>query len=124
MKIVLAEDEPKVLEFLELFFRDAGHEVLTTSSGQGTLDLLRSAQPDVLLLDLWLTDNIDGMAILKQHKQLSPKTSAIVISGTEEESAEADVRKLGAVALLKKPIRLDELDELVRRLRDRRPDGA
>ncbi len=113
MKILIAEDESKLLESLQAYFQAAGHTVAGTETGQGAIDALRAGAPDVLLLDMWLKDAVSGMQVLKEAKQIAPKTTVIVITGLEEESIEQDVLQLGALALLRKPIRLDELDRLI-----------
>lgn len=113
MKILIAEDESKLLESLQAFFKAAGHTVSGTETGQGAIDALRADAPDVLLLDMWLKDAVNGLQVLKESKRIAPKTAVIVVTGLEEESVEEDVLKLGALALLRKPIRLDELEQLV-----------
>ena len=113
MKILIAEDESKLLESLQAYFKAAGHTVAGTETGQGAIDALRSDAPDVLLLDMWLKDAVTGLQVLKEAKRIAPKTTVIVITGLEEESIEEEALKLGALSLLRKPIRLDELEQLV-----------
>ena len=112
MKILIVEDEPKVAQRFTSHFQRQGHEVLTSDTGVGALDQLKRHQPEFMLLDLWLKDSTTGMMVLKQVRQLSPKTITVVSTGLEEVSQDEIVR-LGASALLRKPVRLDELDHLV-----------
>lgn len=123
MTIVIVEDEPKVLDLLKGYFEASGHRVLGSETGQGALELLQRQRPDLLLLDLWLKGKINGLGVLKEAKQLSPQTIVIVITGLEESSQE-ELVKLGAAALVKKPIRLDELDQLVSQVVPSRPTPA
>ena len=113
MRVLIAEDEPKVREFLQLHFQMAGHQVDGTPSAQGIREHLSRQAPDVLLLDMWLQDSKDGFAVLEEARRLAPRTAIIVITGIEEDTTRERALKLGALALLNKPIRLEELDSLV-----------
>ena len=112
MIVLIVEDEPKVQQLLKEHFERQGHQMLGTGSGDEAMQLLRQHQPHIMLLDLWLKGKIDGMSVLKEAKMISPKTRVIVATGFEESSGE-QIAKLGAIALLKKPIRLEELDRLI-----------
>ncbi len=114
MTILIVEDEPKAAKLLTSYFAGKGYEVLSADSGERALELLQSRQPDLALLDLWLKGKLNGMGVLKGLTRASPKTKAIVITGLDE-SAKAEALRLGAIAFLRKPIRLDDLDQLLRR---------
>jgi len=112
MTLLIVEDESKVLHVLATHFEEQGHTVLTSETGEGALALLAQHHPDAMLLDLWLKGKLNGVGVLKEFPRLSPKTAVIVITGLEE-SPQEEVVQLGAKALLRKPIRLDELDRLL-----------
>ncbi len=116
MKILTVEDEPKVVETLRAYLEASGHQVSTATTGQGALVILQTMLPDVMLLDLMLKDKISGKDVLAEVQRLSPKTVVIVTTGFEEEASHQEVLKLGAITVLKKPIRLDELDELLAKI--------
>ena len=116
MRILIAEDEPKARQFLLEHFQAAGYEVDATSSSLGVFDGLHRRPTDVLLLDMWLEDSTDGVNVLREVRKMSPKTAVIVLTGVEEDNTRETVLGLGALALFNKPIRLDELDDLLARL--------
>ena len=116
MRILIAEDEPKARQFLVEHFQAAGYEVEGTSSSLGIFEGLHRRPADVLLLDMWLEDSTDGLAVLREVRNMSPKTSVIVITGVEEDATREEVFQLGASAMFQKPIRLDELDDAITRL--------
>lgn len=118
MKILIVEDEPMVPELLASRFEQQGFEVLSTDTGEGALELIRLHQPDVILLDLWLKGTIDGFAVLNTCQQHFSKTVVIVMTGRDEVS-EQQVLRQGAFAFLKKPIRLEQLEELLRQIQHR-----
>ena len=112
MKILVVEDEPKVVDIIRNHFVGQGHEVFSSETGQGALDLLERHRPDLMLLDLWLKDAINGLAVLKERPRLSAKTTVIVMTGLED-SSQDELVSLGAAALMRKPVRLEELSDLV-----------
>jgi len=116
MIILIVEDEPKVQELLRPYFEAQGHHVFVTETGEGALELIQRHPPDVVLLDMWLRGKMNGMSVLKETKHLSPQTSVVVITGLDEPPRE-EVVQSGAAAFLKKPIRLQELDQLLQQFR-------
>jgi CheY-like chemotaxis protein len=67
-RILCIEDEPGMLDLLELILEAAGYECLRAQDGRVGLDMMRSEQPDVVLLDLMLPE-VDGAEVLLQKKQ-------------------------------------------------------
>jgi len=112
MTILIVEDEPKVLELLTTHFEGQGLTVLASETGEEALELLAQHHPEAMLLDLWLKGALNGMGVLKESTHLSPKTAVIVITGLEEFPQE-ELLKLGARACLRKPVRLEELDQIL-----------
>ena len=116
MKILIVEDEPKVQQMLRDYFETKGYAVSTSTTGQGALIILQTSLPEVMLLDLMLKDKVSGKEVLADVQRISPKTVVIVTTGLEEEASHQEVLRLGAIAVLKKPIRLEELDELLEKI--------
>lgn len=115
MTILIVEDEPKVHDLLRPHFEGKGYKVLGTETGEGALELIQRHQPDVVLLDLSLKGKVNGVGVLKAYRQVSSKTKVIVITGLDEPPKE-EVFQLGACAFLKKPIRLEDLEQLLAQL--------
>ena len=114
MRILVVEDEPKVLQLLTAHFQSQGHQVASSDTGEGALASLQRELPDLLLVDVLLKGKVDGLQVLQKAKELNPHVKAVVITGSDEVSRD-DITRLGA-AFLKKPIRLEELDQLIARL--------
>ena len=114
MTILIVEDEPKVLELLSMFFTGRGHRVLTNESGEGALPLL-DQKPDVLVLDMWLKGRLNGMDVMKEARRRLPSISIVVITGLEDVPQDELVAH-GVTALMRKPIRLEELDLLLKQV--------
>ncbi len=113
MNVLIVEDEPKVLNLLTSHFQSQGHQVAGYDSGERAVaHLQRHPPPDVLLVDVFLKGDVDGLRVLRHARQVNPRVKAVVITGSDEVSRE-DMIPLDA-AFLKKPIRLEELDQLVK----------
>ncbi|HAM40419.1 MAG: hypothetical protein A3I71_02885 [Omnitrophica WOR_2 bacterium RIFCSPLOWO2_02_FULL_63_16] len=114
MRILVVEDEPKVLQLFTAHFQAQGHQVASSDTGEGALEALQRDLPDLLLVDVLLKGKVDGLQVLRRAKELNPRVKVVVITGSDEVCRD-DVIRLGA-AFLKKPIRLEELDELISQL--------
>lgn len=113
MKLLIVEDEPKIRALLSSYFQGHGHEVLTTESGEEALTLLQQHQPTLVLLDLSLKGKLGGREVLKETPQHAPASKVVVVTGLVEASEE-EFLKLGASGLLRKPIELEALSQILR----------
>ena len=59
-KILLVDDEPDILEFLEYNLKKEGFEVSTASNGNEAIKLAKKVIPDLILLDVMMPE-MDGM---------------------------------------------------------------
>lgn len=76
-KIIIAEDEPILIEMYKLYFERAGYEVLKANNGRECIDFVKKEKPDIILLDI-LMPRVDGWEVLKQLKT-DPETKQIPI---------------------------------------------
>ncbi len=63
-RLVVVEDDTDILEMLTLAFTDAGYTVLPWTQGADAHPFIRTAQPDVVILDLWLEHPQAGSMVL------------------------------------------------------------
>ncbi len=108
-KILLVDDEPAILKVLGIKLRVSGYEVITAISGEEALELIESARPDMVLLDIILP-GIDGLQVLQKVRP-SSDLPIIAFSARSENGPKA--LSLGASDFLTKPF---DVDELVRRI--------
>ena len=67
-KILIADDEHKIVMTLEYAFRKAGYEVFIARDGTEVLELLKEQIPDLILLDIMMP-NLDGYSTLSEIKK-------------------------------------------------------
>jgi DNA-binding response OmpR family regulator len=111
-RIVVVEDDTDILEMLTLALTDAGYTVLPWTQGAGADTFIRDAQPDLVMLDLWLEHPQAGSMVLGLL-MIDPTTQQIpvIISSAYRQllgDQEAHLRTRGYV-LMDKPYRLDDL---------------
>jgi two-component system response regulator AtoC len=107
-QLLLVDDEPSVREAFALRLSDQGYIVQTAGSGEEALSLLRSFEPDILILDL-VMPNLSGLDVLARVKQSSPHLLVILHTarGTVKDAVEAT--KLGAFDFVAKSIDMEDL---------------
>jgi len=119
LTILLIDDEDPQLQSLKSFLSRRGYEVFTATNGQ---DGYQTAQKNII--DLVITDSRmpewSGFTVLKKIKELNPDIDVVMMTayGTVQDAVQ--IMKAGAYNYLSKPVDLDELDNLVKRVQERR----
>ena len=111
-RVLVIDDHPKVLKFIEIDLKLRGFEVISATSAQDLTALLRSHQPDIMLLDM-IMPGVDGFQALKELRAVS-KLPVIAFSaspGTQDEAM-----RLGANDFMHKPFDPDDMAIKIREL--------
>jgi two-component system NtrC family response regulator len=119
LEILVVEDEAFQREMLREFLSTEGHRVETAEGGKDALDLIENRYFDLILLDLRMPD-MDGLETLREIKKDNPEMDTLIVTafGTIETAVEA--MKAGARDYITKPIDIEELSLLIRRIADHR----
>ena len=106
--VLIVDDEPEIRESLAAILVDEGYTVTMAATAGEALELIRDADYDVVLLDIWLPDR-DGLDTLTEIRQIEPARvpEVIIISGHGTIEAAVRATKLGAYDFLEKPLSLD-----------------
>ncbi len=126
-KILIVDDTPVVLDFLEVIFRQEGFDVDRAVGGYQALDLASATPPEIVLVDLMMP-GIDGLEVCRRMRA-DPRTSRtpiLVYSASAGDSIEAQARAAGADGFLGKTLHHAELVARVRDwlAADSRPGGT
>jgi UDP-3-O-[3-hydroxymyristoyl] N-acetylglucosamine deacetylase len=107
-KILVVDDEARVRESIREILTDEGYRVTEAADGARVLDLIKSEQPHLVLLDIWMPE-IDGIGLLKDIKKAAPDLNVIMISGHGNIHTAVTATKLGAFDFMEKPLSLEGL---------------
>ncbi len=111
-KVLLVDDEPAIVKVIGIKLRVSGFTVITASNGSEALDIVKTSQPDIMLLDI-IMPGIDGFEVLKRLREVS-SLPVIVFSARPENAQKA--RGLGANDFLSKPFDVDEMVKRIEKL--------
>ena len=115
--ILIAEDEPSILESLDFILRRAGWTISSVTDGEAALSTVRRLQPRLLVLDLMLPKR-SGFDVLKQvrapgHTRDLP---LLVLTPRGQQQGRRVALELGASGFVTKPYANAEVLDEVRRL--------
>ncbi len=120
-RILVADDDPIVLKFLEALLSDAGYEISTAGDGETALEKIREERPDLVILDLVMPYR-DGFDICRTVRQ-SPSTRTLPIVVLSMKDKESDILRCfeaGADEFVRKPFNALELLARIRKILERR----
>jgi len=114
LRVVFVDDEEDFVRTMaeRMAMRDLGGQVAL--SGPEALELAATEPPHVMVLDLRMP-GMDGMEVLRQVKRTHPRVEVVIMTGHGSDQDEAEARRLGAFAYLRKPVDIMELVDAVRR---------
>ncbi len=109
-KIIIADDEHKILMSLEYSFRKNGYDVFIARDGTEVLEFMKTMTPDVILLDIMMP-NLDGystLQLIKQDEKLKD-TKVIFLSAKNNPKDIEKGLEMGADAYVTKPYSIKKL---------------
>jgi len=113
MRILVVEDEPRILAFVTRGLESEGFAVDAAADGVEALRCARSAHYDAAILDL-LLPRIDGLAVLRDLRQHRPELPVVILSARSDLPTKLRSFELGANDYVVKPFSLDELIARIR----------
>jgi two-component system, OmpR family, KDP operon response regulator KdpE len=116
-RVLIVDDEPRIIKFLNLKLKASGYEVLTASNGAQAIAQVRAQEPDLLVLDV-VMPGLDGFETLKQIRTFSA-VPVIILSARETNVDKIKGLDMGADDYLAKPFNPDELVARIEAVRRR-----
>lgn len=116
-RILVVDDEERILNFLRSKLKASGYEVLTASNGVEALEQAQAQEPDMIVLDL-IMPKMDGFETLKELRSFSA-VPVIILSARGADADKIKGLGLGADDYLPKPFNPDELVARVEAVRRR-----
>ena len=115
--ILIVDDDAGIRDQLR-WALEADYQIVMAGTAQEALAVCREARPDLVLLDITLSDcetDPTGMDLLPQLTESDPFRKVIMVTGSTERAHALDAIERGVVDFYQKPINLDELKTIIRR---------
>src|SRR5690242_2903970 len=114
-RVLVVDDEEAVMLTIQGILELDGYEVIATASGEEALELLRTQYFDVVLTDLRLENDIDGIDLVRELRRHSLDGVAIMLTGYASLDSAVKALREGAYDYLCKPCDVLELRMTVSR---------
>ncbi len=119
--VLIVDDEADIRELVSGILDDEGYETRVASDSDEALEKIRSRQPSLLILDIWLQGSrMDGIEILETVKKEHADLPVIIISGHGTIETAVTAIKIGAYDFVEKPFNSDRLLLVVERALENR----
>jgi DNA-binding response OmpR family regulator len=112
-RVLVVDDEPRIVSFLSRALSSAGLLVDKASDGNRALELAKSRKYDLVVLDL-LLPGLDGVSVLRGIIEYRPEQRVLVLSALSDVDSKVQCLELGASDYMPKPFALAEFVARVR----------
>jgi DNA-binding NtrC family response regulator len=113
-RVLVIDDERRMLDILRQALSGLGFEVATAEDGQKGIALYSESAFDLVLLDLWMSE-LDGMEVMRRIRAQRADAMVVVMTGYASIESAVQAMKAGAADYLTKPLDFDHLEIVLRR---------
>ena len=112
-KILVADDEQSMREFLDIMLKKEGYKVSLAANGEEVLKLTEKDIFDLVLMDIRMP-KLDGISALKRIKAISPETIVMMITAYASADTAIKAMKEGAYDYITKPFKVEEIKLIIK----------
>jgi len=116
--ILIIDDDELICASMKKVLTKLGYEVETCSNGCQVEETVKRFQPDVILLDIYLSD-FNGIDILKEMQKKYYYIPVIMITGYSDVKTAVEAMKIGAFDFLLKPLEVEQLEVVIKKAIDK-----
>ena len=113
-KILIVDDEPRILLLLQSLLKANGYVVETARDGNAALDIVRKGGVDIAVTDLRMAP-MDGMTLFHEIKAMAPEIPVILLTAYASVETAIEAMKNGIFDYLTKPFKVDDLIACLKR---------
>jgi DNA-binding response OmpR family regulator len=107
-RILVVDDEPSMLDFMETVLKDAGHDVFLADGAERALEIFSHQEISVVFLDLRLF-GVNGMELCRQMRQKKPLTILYAMTGWSGLFDIEECREAGFDDYFAKPLKIEAI---------------
>lgn len=117
-KILIVDDEPDLVDLLELVLKSLGYEVLIATDGKTAVDMARYDKPSIIFLDLrFPKGQWDGVVILEKIREFDKGVKVVISSGLDaRDNRYEQAEQFGVSKRLYKPATIAAIRQLMKEL--------
>ena len=119
LNILLIDDEKEQLQSLKSFLTQGGNEIFTAPNGQEGYEIVQKNTIDLVITDyrmpVW-----NGLAVLQKVKALNPDIEVVIMSAYGSIEDAVEIMKADAYDYLTKPVDFDKVENLIKRVQEKR----
>jgi two-component system NtrC family response regulator len=119
IKILVADDELKILAMLQKYLTKFNFKVLLAEDGKHAYNIFEQEKPDIIISDLKMP-GLDGIELLKKVREVDENIDFIFITAFAATDTAIQALKLGAADYIIKPFKLEELKIIIDRLLEKK----
>jgi nitrogen-specific signal transduction histidine kinase/CheY-like chemotaxis protein len=123
-KILVIDDEETQREVTCEMLENLGYTAYSVSCGQEAVEYLKHNPADLIVLDMILSGNMNGLETYREIIRRHPDQKALIVSGFAETDEVREAQKLGAGAYIRKPYTLEVLGMAIRKELRRNPESC
>jgi DNA-binding NtrC family response regulator len=118
IKFLIVDDEQSIRRLCTTIGASLGFACAAAESAEAALAYIETQSPDIVMSDLMLP-NMSGVDLLRQVKQLLPRTEVAIMTGHGSIESAVQAMKLGAYDYVTKPFRVEELKLVLQRMAEK-----
>ena len=111
--VLVVDDDPGLQELFRTFLKKIGFSRVVVGTAKDAVTSLRKQKFDLMFLDLQLPD-APGDQVYKTAKQIDPELNVIVITGYPDSEVLDRILQISPVTVLKKPLKIEQLNQTVK----------
>jgi DNA-binding NtrC family response regulator len=119
LRILFADDEKALQEFMRSELPRLGHEVTVCPDGKTAVKALEKGPFDAAILDLRMP-GLGGIEVLEQIKKIAPDTEVVIMTGYASMETAIEAVRLGAFDYVTKPCKLAQIQTVLAKVAEKR----
>jgi two-component system, cell cycle sensor histidine kinase and response regulator CckA len=112
--VLVVDDIKEQRDLAEFILKKLNYRVETVASGEEAVGYVRQTPVDILVLDMIMTAEMDGLETYRQILAVAPGQKAIIASGFSESERVLEAQRLGAGRYIRKPYRMEQIGVALR----------
>ena|SRR3989338_2048525 len=113
LKLLIADDEPKIRAMLTGCLEQDGLTIVAAASGDEAVKLVAQDPPQLMIVDMKMP-GLNGLEVLQQVRATNPQIGVFLLTGYDDDVIEQKARELGALGIIHKPPIFAEVRQLVK----------